>query len=74
MIELLGFIRVLDISHEQLLQALQSNGKDVEDSIQYYTALQHHMDYLATFNRKDFCNIKGNVQAALPQDILKVIS
>lgn len=74
LMELLRFIRVLDVSHEQLLQTLQSNGKDIEDSIQYYTALQHGMDYLATFNGKDFRNIKGSVQVALPQQISKVIS
>lgn len=73
LLQLTDFIRVVDISHEQLQEALQSNFKDVEDSLQYFTALQHGLDYLATFNKKDFRIIKGSVQVASPQEILRLM-
>lgn len=70
LLQLTDFIRVVDISHEQLQEALQSNFKDVEDSLQYFTALQHDINYLATFNKKDFKSNNGNIIAATPQEIL----
>lgn len=73
LLQLTDFIQVVDISHEQLREALQSNFKDVEDGLQYFTAVQHNMNYFATFNKKDFRNGLGTIIVATPQEILKLI-
>lgn len=73
LLQLTDFIRVVDISHKHLLEALHSSFKDVEGSLHYFTALQHHMNYLATFNKKDFRNGKGTIIVATPQEILNLI-
>lgn len=37
-------IKTIDISYPVVQQALKSNMLDVEDSLQYYSALHHHVD------------------------------
>ena len=43
---LLTDIYVIDISNEITLNALHSKVKDMEDALQYYTALHHKVDLL----------------------------
>ncbi|MBA3649330.1 MAG: PIN domain-containing protein [Chitinophagales bacterium] len=71
---LLGLIRIADISHEQLLLSLAADFKDIEDGIQYYTALQHKLDYFITLNKGDFRKAKGEVQIAAPAEVLKILT
>lgn len=70
LLQLTQFITVLELSHEQVVHALQSDFKDIEDSLQYFTALEHRMDFIATFNKKDFKTAKGAIRIAAPQEIL----
>ena len=42
---LLNDIEVIDIPHEIAVIALSSRFKDIEDAIQYYTAIHHRLDY-----------------------------
>ncbi len=44
LLELLSDITVIDGSHEIMLAALHSRMTDIEDALQYYTALHHQMD------------------------------
>jgi predicted nucleic acid-binding protein len=38
-------VSIIDISHETAIVALSSKFKDIEDSLQYYTAIHHKLDY-----------------------------
>jgi predicted nucleic acid-binding protein len=65
LLTLLADVQVIDISHETTVNALHSKMSDVEDALQYYTALHHKLDY---FISRD----KGLQKAAIP--ILPVYS
>lgn len=45
LLSLMADVACIDISHENAISALHSSVKDMEDAIQYYTALQHKLDY-----------------------------
>lgn len=59
LLALLADIQVIDISHETTVSALHSKINDVEDALQYYTALHHRLDY---FISRD----KGLQKEAIP--------
>jgi putative PIN family toxin of toxin-antitoxin system len=48
LLTLLADVYVIDINHEITLNALHSKIKDIEDALQYYTALHHKVDYFIT--------------------------
>ena len=48
LLTLLVDIQVIDISHEIVLNALNSRIDDIEDALQYYTALHHKLDFFIT--------------------------
>lgn len=60
LLKLLAHIKVIDSNHEGALEALKSDIKDIEDALQYFTALNHKMDYLISFDIdfKKFANSK----------------
>ena len=45
LLTLLADIQVIDIGHEITINALHSKMNDIEDALQYYTALHHRLDY-----------------------------
>ncbi|WEK37184.1 MAG: PIN domain-containing protein [Candidatus Pseudobacter hemicellulosilyticus] len=45
LLTLLADVSVIDIDHEITLTALHSKIKDIEDALQYYTAIHHKVDY-----------------------------
>lgn len=45
LLTLLADVNVIDIDHEITLAALHSKIKDIEDALQYYTAIHHKVDY-----------------------------
>lgn len=45
LLTLLADVTVIDIDHEITLAALHSKIKDIEDALQYYTAIHHKVDY-----------------------------
>ncbi|GAA4302579.1 PIN domain-containing protein [Compostibacter hankyongensis] len=44
LLELLSDVRVIDAPHETALAALHSRMTDIEDALQYYTALHHQLN------------------------------
>ncbi len=48
LLELLNNIKVIDCDHKTAILALSSKMTDVEDALQYYTALQHQLDFVIT--------------------------
>lgn len=53
LVKFLDIAKVIDANHDHAIKALESDFLDIEDSIQYYTALKNKMDYFITFD-KDF--------------------
>lgn len=49
---LLNDVRVLELDHHITIQALHSTIIDVEDALQYHTALYHAMDYFISSDKK----------------------
>jgi predicted nucleic acid-binding protein len=71
LIQLLMHIRVIDIAHDTALFALQSEMKDVEDALQYYTAVQHKLDYFISSDKK-FSKVTSQTLPILtPKEFLK---
>ena len=58
-------VDAMEADHEIMINALTSSMSDIEDALQYYTAIHHKVDYFLTYD-KDF------QKASLP--ILPVIS
>lgn len=59
LLALLADVRVIDINHEIAVNALHSKMNDIEDALQYYTAMHHKLDYFITRD-------KGLQKAAIP--------
>ena len=47
-------VTVVPTSDEAINRSLSSEFNDYEDAVQYYTALEHHVDALVTRNKKDY--------------------
>jgi predicted nucleic acid-binding protein len=62
LLTLLADIQVIDIKHETSLSALHSKINDIEDALQYYTALHHKLDYFITRDK----GLKKAAIAVLP--------
>ena len=51
LLELLVDIKVIDCKHDQVINALHSAMTDIEDALQYYTALHHKIDYFISCDK-----------------------
>ena len=49
---LLTDIQVIDCDHDTALSAVNSNMDDLEDALQYYTAIKFKMDYFISSDKK----------------------
>lgn len=45
-------VTVIDLPHETVLNALHSKINDIEDSLQYYTAIHHKLDYFISSDKQ----------------------
>jgi predicted nucleic acid-binding protein len=52
LLELLANVEVIDMPHENTVNALYSRMEDSEDALQYYTGLHHKMDYFITRDKE----------------------
>ncbi|MBL4677705.1 MAG: type II toxin-antitoxin system VapC family toxin [Mucilaginibacter sp.] len=52
LLSLLNVITVIDIRHETAQIALHSKIDDIEDALQYYTAIHHKLDYFITRDKQ----------------------
>ena len=53
--DLAGLVNILKVDEDSILQALNSDFKDFEDAIQYYTASDYKsIDLIVTRNTKDY--------------------
>ena len=52
MLLLINDVQVIDCDHGTALIAINSNFEDIEDALQYYTALKHGIDYFISADKK----------------------
>ena len=57
-----------DFNNKILHRGLDSDFTDIEDSFQYYSALQEHCDIIITRNKKDFS--KSDIPVMTPDEFL----
>lgn len=50
LLTLLADVLILDMPHEIVIAALHSKMEDIEDALQYYTAIHHKLDYFITLD------------------------
>lgn len=56
-----------------ILEALDSDFKDKEDAIQYYTAVYNDIDYFVTRNVKDYKNALASLPVVTPQQLIELL-
>jgi predicted nucleic acid-binding protein len=52
LLALLNDVQIIDSDHTTALMALNSNMGDIEDALQYYTAIKFGMDYFVSADKK----------------------
>lgn len=52
LLALLTNVQIIDCDHETSLLAIHSSMDDIEDALQYYTALKHKIEYFISSDRK----------------------
>lgn len=70
LIDLVQACGVASASKAIALSALQSNFKDKEDALQYFTAIHAEADYFITRNTKDYKSAKPALPVMSVQDFL----
>lgn len=68
---LLADVNVIDISHEITLTALHSKIKDIEDALQYYTAIHHKLDFFISRDKNLQKAAIPTLPVYTPDDFLK---
>jgi predicted nucleic acid-binding protein len=68
---LLNDIAIIDISHTITLQALGSTLFDIEDSLQYYSALHHRLDYFISRDKPLLKFNSEELPIIHPKDFIK---
>ena len=63
------FINILPIDSKVIDQALNSEFKDFEDAIQYFTAINNGIKVILTRNNKDYS--KGNITISTAEEFVK---
>lgn len=71
LIDLEKYIKIVDLSHEMSIQALEDNDfKDIEDSFQYYCAVENDCEYVITINTKDFPQKENGLKVCNPTEFV----
>jgi predicted nucleic acid-binding protein len=70
-LSLLINIRVIDTNHETTLNALHSKMDDIEDALQYFTAMHHNVDFFITKDKLLRKIATPVLPVYLPEEFLK---
>ncbi len=69
--DLLFFTTIISPNNSTVINALDANFNDIEDGIQYYTALQiKEMDFFITSNTKDYKKATVQLPVVTPKQFL----
>ncbi|MDZ7795255.1 MAG: PIN domain-containing protein [Spirochaetia bacterium] len=64
------YIAIITIDHQNVLEALRSKFSDFEDALQYYSAIENQCEYIITRNIEDYKNSK--ITVVLPEEFIKL--
>lgn len=73
LLTLLSDVRVIDASHEMAVTAIHSKIGDIEDALQYYTALHHKMDYVISRDKALQRAALPSLPVVSPEEVLQEI-
>lgn len=59
--QLASFVTILAVDEHVITQALHATFTDFEDAIQYYTAKNHNIPCLITWNTKDYASVDPKI-------------
>ena len=68
---LLNDTMVMDASQAIVVDSLHSNMTDIEDALQYYTALEHKIDFFISRDAKFIKSAKPGLPIYTPSDFVK---
>src|SRR4051812_39003265 len=69
---ILTYTQLVNTSNTSFRQALRAGFNDVEDAVQYYTALDvKGINYFVTSNTKDYKKAVGHLPVVMPNQFLK---
>ncbi|UZD21587.1 PIN domain-containing protein [Algoriphagus halophytocola] len=71
LLQFMEFCRVISGGKEAFLNAMNSDFKDKEDGLQYFTAVDNKMDFLITRVKKDFNYANGEIPVMTPKEFFK---
>ncbi len=72
--EILKFVEIIESTKEELVSCFNNNYTDVEDAVQYYTAIQNSsLNYYITRNIKHFSFKKTELPVLTPTSFLKLL-
>lgn len=71
LLTLLADARVIDMPKETIIAALHSKMKDIEDALQYYTAIHHKLDYFISLDEALLKESIAVLPIIKPVDFLK---
>ena len=69
---LIGAVNIAAVDGDIIIEALDLNWSDFEDSVQYITGESISADYIVTRNPEDFKNAKINI--ITPEELLDIIA
>ena len=64
------FMTVITIDHQNVLEALKSKFTDFEDALQYYSAVENQCEYIITRNIEDYET--STIKVLLPEEFLRL--
>ena len=62
------YITVITIDHQNILDALKSKFSDFEDALQYFSAVENQCEYIITRNIEDYKN--AEIKVLLPEEFI----
>ena len=71
LLTLLSDVTVVDINHEITLNALHSKVRDIEDALQYYTAIHHKTDFFISRDKTLQKESTPSLPVYRPEEFLK---
>lgn len=74
LLTLMADITVIDLPHEIVLNALHSKINDIEDALQYYTAMHHRLDYFISRDKQLQKQSIPVLPVCSPRELLKEIN
>ncbi len=71
LIQFFDFCHVTSGGKEALLDSLNSDFKDKEDGIQYFTAIENQMDFFITRDKNGFKRALGKIPVLTPKEFFE---